>query len=717
MVRKTISLNGTWEVIFDDNEKLKADCFRKRRKTHKVDVPGVWEEVRPFYDGQGFYRRRFSLPAGLKGRLLRLKFGAVNYFAEVFLNGKRIGEHEGGYTPFEFDITDTAKLGAENELVVRVIDPPRKRKIQGFRSGAPLSQSDIPTWKAGWYFNFGGIWQPVEIIATARVYVDDVFVQPQADLKTVKFDLTVINRCKAGPYDLAIDMAAKSGDEPTGLSIRETVRLKKGRNTFSFTAKVRRPRLWSPDDPFLYTTTVSVGCKSCQCDSLSVTCGIRFFTAQDGVFKLNGKRIALRGFLQQGVYPRHIVFPASKAEARKELMLLKKNGMNFIRAHLKPPPIQLDLADEVGILLLEEPPIGWIENTEHTIERCRREVRELVLRDRNRPSVVMWGMLNEATHYRTFTPQELAKFESAVAGECRKLDPTRICINNSGGNLVGGLHTENTVTAYLPFSDKPTHLIDLHAYCAIPLPVSSLEMYRAHGGGKRFKHDGVNFCISGARGRKPGRNPTNVPALFISEFGAFENPPDYKKVLARYSPGDRRRGLEDYVQHRNYYESLKSEFKKTRLSQIFGSVDKFIRASQNVHCENARAIVSAMRANPRNSGWVFTQLADASGELFGATDIWRNPRPWLKDMGAACRTPLIVPHVSTRVAEPGDVIGLNLRIVNEDAVAVNYKWKLTVRHETGRTVMTERGTVRSRGWVQEVLDTTISAPSKAGRRG
>ncbi|MBN2583790.1 MAG: beta galactosidase jelly roll domain-containing protein, partial [Planctomycetes bacterium] len=141
MSRKTISLNGTWDVIFDDNEKLKADCFKTQRKTHAVEVPGVWEQARPFYDGQGFYRRKFTLPANLEGKLLHLKFGAVNYFAEVFLNGKKLGQHEGGYTPFVFDITKTAKLGGDNELVVRVIDPPRKRKIESFRSGAPLSQS------------------------------------------------------------------------------------------------------------------------------------------------------------------------------------------------------------------------------------------------------------------------------------------------------------------------------------------------------------------------------------------------------------------------------------------------------------------------------------------------------------------------------------------------------------------------------------------------
>jgi hypothetical protein len=203
--------------------------------------------------------------------------------------------------------------------------------------------------------------------------------------------------------------------------------------------------------------------------------------------------------------------------------------------------------------------------------------------------------------------------------------------------------------------------------------------------------------------------------VLISEFGAFENPPDYEKVLSTYTPAERKLGLEDYVQHKNYYESLKEQFKTSRLAEIFGSVENLIRASQSLHCEDARAIVSAMRANPRNSGWVFTQLADASGEIFGATDIWRNPRLWLKDMAAASQTPLIVPHVSTRVAGPGDTVGINLRIVNENTTGVSYTWSLRVRGAGGRTVLSKSGTVRAKGWVQEVLDLGVTAPKKAGR--
>lgn len=716
MTRTSLSLNGPWQVLFDPNETLGPDCFADGRAGETVNVPGVWEEARPFYDGVGYYRRMFALPAAFQGKILRIKFWAVNYFAEVFVNGTKVGEHEGGYTPFEVDATDAVRDG-ENELVVRVIDPPRKRRIQGFRSGAPLSQSNIPTWKAGWYFNFGGIWQPVELIATNAVNIQDVFVQPQADLKTVVVDVTLENR--GNPLDITLDVSLTprdSADEQTGMAELKRLRLEKGTTTVSLKGKVDSPHLWSPDDPFLYNAQVKVMARGDQqeaVDSVTTICGLRHFTIEDGIFKLNGQPIAMRGFLQQGVYARHLAFPESIEEARRELSLMKDNGMNFVRAHLKPTPIHLDLCDEMGILVLAEPPIGWIENTPETLDRCTREVRELVLRDRNRPAVIMWGLLNEATHYRTFTAEQLHVFKDALSVTCRSLDPTRIVIDNSGGDI-GGKH-DGTVNAHMPFGKKTQPLRDLHAYCALPLSVKSLEMYRAHGGGDSMKPDGVRFTKVGADSKGVLRSRSkNEPPVFVSEFGAFENPPDFEAVLGRYSPEDKSRGLEDYIQHKNYYDSLKEQFDKARLADIFGDVKAYIRASQNLQRENIRAVISAMRANPRNSGWVFTQLADASGEIFGATDIWRQPRPWFKDMADVSATPLIVPHVSARVLEPGDAFRLNLRMVNENKTGEDYVWRVRILSGT-RTVIKFEGQVKALGWVREIMDEAVEAPKKPGR--
>src|SRR5208283_3209680 len=126
-------------------------------------------------------------------------------------------------------------------------------------------------------------------------------------------------------------------------------------------------------------------------------------TIGGGCFLLNRQPVVLKGFLSQGSYPRTLIYPESPEMSRRELRLLKDNGFNFLRTHLRPPePYYLDMADEMGILVLAEPAIGWIINSPETEGRCRREIVETLLRDRNHPSIIMWCLLNEAFHFLGF---------------------------------------------------------------------------------------------------------------------------------------------------------------------------------------------------------------------------------------------------------------------------------------------------------------------------
>src|SRR5512138_1014096 len=124
-MQQAISLNGTWAVTFDpENRGRKLGYHEKLPKGQPAPVPGVWEMVRPGYDGAGWYSRSFELPQeAAAGKVIRLRFGAVNYFCQVWVNGTHVGSHEGGYTPFVLDVSKAAVAG-ENQLVVRVVDPP-----------------------------------------------------------------------------------------------------------------------------------------------------------------------------------------------------------------------------------------------------------------------------------------------------------------------------------------------------------------------------------------------------------------------------------------------------------------------------------------------------------------------------------------------------------------------------------------------------------------
>ena len=522
MDRQTLSLNGKWTVVFDDKNIGKKERFFDKfpRGGKAITVPGVWEEIRPGYDGVGWYRTTFVAPKGFQTSTVRIRFGAANYFSEVYINGKLIGSHESGYTPFEFDITSLLKSGP-NEVIVRVVNPPKRRYIDGLRTGAPLSQSDIPTWKAGWYYNFGGIWQDVSLIITPTTYIDDVFIEPLPKTKTARVHVTVVS-AGSGKADLAINISAAKGAVKTGGTARATINLKKGSFVHTFEIKIRDMHLWDTENPFLYLCDCTLDTKA-GADALSARFGMRTFAIKGDHFFLNDKRIVLKGVLQQGVYPKHLVFAPSKDMLLDELNMVKKNNMNFVRLHLKPDPQTLDMMDEMGILSCGEPPLGWIQNSPKITGRCLTEVEGLIKRDRNHPSIIMWGLLNETYHYRSFTWQAMDKLRHTISNRARDLDPTRIIGDNSGG----GARYGESAGAMMPYERKYSPMRDLHQYCAVPIQEEAME--------SRYRD-----------------LPKEGGPVYISEFGALECPPDFEKTLARYSAADKKIGLEDYVQHKSY---------------------------------------------------------------------------------------------------------------------------------------------------------------------
>ena len=678
-MQQAINLNGTWAVIFDpDNSGRKKHYDRHLPKGEPVPVPGVWEMVRPGYDGAGWYTRSFDLPEVGTDKTIRLRFGAVNYFCEVWVNGTYVGSHEGGYTPFVLDVSGRVNVG-KNRLTVRVIDPPRDHAVDGFVNSAPLRQTDLPVWKAGWYHNFGGIWQDVTLLVTEKTTIDDIFVQASCVRRKVKATVTIVNRAAPRSVKLVVTACPHNGQGGSLFTVRRTVRLKKGVNTVSVARELTDFTPWDCDTPFLYDLHAAVLESDTEIHSDTVRFGIRDFEVRDGKFLLNGKRIVLKGYLQQGVYPVTLVFPHNREMALKEMRLLKDNGYNHIRAHLKPsPPEILDLADEMGILISAEPPMGWILPTPKASDRAEREVREFVLRDRNRPSVIFWCLFNELTDRATV---ELRRYE--LMKLTHRLDPTRLVVGVSGAWDSKGGETD----CYRPYENK-------------------LSKFTAAGAYYGATQEGLTqFRTAGRKG---------VPAL-ISEFGAMEAPMQYKEVLANYSAAQKKVGLEDYAQYKSYYDSLCDIFAKGGLNRIWKTPEALITEIDRMRGDEARLEVSNIRVNPNWQGYAFCQLADASGEIFGATDLWRNPKRIFRGITEASRVPWVTPFVDPRTVRPGEKVTLQTWLINEDRTGTEYDVTVALTARGGKPVRTFRRKLTARTWADRVLKETVAAPEKPGR--
>lgn len=636
---RIISLNGNWEAITNNtneyNGYLNADS-----NVLQIQVPGVFEESLPGYEGVVWYEKSFDIPSDWQGARVFLSVGAANYLTHTWVNGIFTGCHEGGYTPFVFEIT-TALKETDNKLVMRVLDPPRngEQRIDGYRTGPGLS-SEIPCGKEGWYFNFGGIWQDVEIFATGSCQLEDIFCKGNITNGELEVQATSNSSTFFGKGTLQIDVVNKQ-NRAEATTFTCEVRIHPGRNLHIIKGTVENPWLWSVENPNLYIVTARLFIDGNISDIVNFQFGFREFKIKDGYFNLNGEPVIIRSVLVQGYYPKTLAYPESKDLALKEVRLAKEAGLNMLRQHIKPPhPWVLEAADELGMLIYDESPIGWIEYTPEMLGRCLSEVREMIIRDRNHPSVVIWGLLNELSAWGHTIGKELA----ALA---KSLDSSRVIITDSG---VGGI--------YNPGSFEEVALGEIHIYNFGPIKKNNL---------KAFEH------LEG-----------NGKPIFLSEFGNG-NLGDFDAILQGF---DEKYGidceLEDKIFYANYRQRILEKLNQYMDKTVVGSNDAKIklRALVDISLQAQHDFVQEQfwrfLLNKNAAGYVLTGLYDAHEEFQGILDVWRNPKPLYYAVQRSNTQNLPVFWSDTATCFPGETVQLKGGVINCRQLPQELSYTLTL---------------------------------------
>jgi beta-glucuronidase len=416
--RRAHPLSGRWRCVVDPTEAgyrnpftgepWKLGWFRDfpvRPGLAEVDfaradllaVPGDWNTQDPrllFYEGTVWYRRRVALPPA-PGRRRFLHFGAANYEAVAWWNGEELGRHEGGFTPFAFELTGAARAGAEDVLTVKV-DATRRRE------GVPALATD--------WWNYGGLTRDVHVVD-----VPGTFVREYA----IGLDPVDPGRLRAR---LALD-----GPEPRqsvrvhlpelGLELRGTTDAA-GRAELEAAAPAALER-WRPGRPRLYEVIVES-----ESDRVAERVGFRSLATRGHEILLNGEPLFLRGVSLHEEAPAGPGRACGPDDARVLLGWARELGCNFVRlAHYPHDEATVRLADALGLVVWAEIPVYWnIAWEEPAALACaKRQLEELVARDRNRASVALWSVANEAP------PSEpRARFLEALVGHARALDPTRL---------------------------------------------------------------------------------------------------------------------------------------------------------------------------------------------------------------------------------------------------------------------------------------------------
>ena len=385
----------------------------------RINLPHTWNAQDPldersgYWRGIGWYRKHFKLDQQSSSRRIFLEFEGVNHVAEFWLNGKPLGEHKGGYTGFEFDITALARFGAqENVLTVKVDN---------------LYHDTVPPTVKTDYTFYGGIYRDVWLRATDPVYVAGVeWTTPavSAGSASLQVRTQVANRTAAS-HAVTVVHDILDPEGRVAASFSEEVRA--GANaTAEAPGEVRsisRPRLWSPDTPHLYTirTTLKEGARTL--DVMDSPLGFRWFRfdPEKGFF-LNGRRVELQGTNWHQSYPgMGNALPNSRHW--KDMQMIRDMGVNFWRtSHYPHDPATIEASDRLGLMVWEELPVNKeIGDPNEYIANVERMAREMIGRDRNNPSIVMWGIAGEINAPRSVSKRVVA----AVAKIYRALDPSR----------------------------------------------------------------------------------------------------------------------------------------------------------------------------------------------------------------------------------------------------------------------------------------------------
>ena len=427
--RETVSLNGTWKYAVDQYDTCLRQKWHRERYVDErgftvpvdfsfdtwpeMELPVCWNTVRPefiIYDGSMVFTKKFVFDKKAD-ETVYLRIGAVNYICRVFLNGEYIGMHRGGSTPAFFEVSDFLK--EENRIIIAADSTRRPEQV--------------PTENTDW-FNYGGVYRDIELVRVPKVHIKDfrIGLVPDGAFRNIQVKVRL-----SSPVDAAAEVCIEE------LGIQTEVQVMEGVGEAVIVAE---PELWSPETPKLYDVTCT-----CLGDTVSDRVGFREIKVKGRDILLNGKAVFLRGIScheDSAVNGKAL----TDEERIENIKLAKELGCNFMRvAHYPHHENMAKLADELGVLLWEEIPVYWaiLFDRDKTYEDAENQLRELITRDWNRASVIVWSVGNENAD-----SDERLSFMSRLAQCAHREDATRLV---SAACLVEGAKNQiaDRLTAYL----------------------------------------------------------------------------------------------------------------------------------------------------------------------------------------------------------------------------------------------------------------------------
>ena len=592
MSSQRISLDGVWEFQFAGSELVAEPAARPWQTAM---VPGPWQAqfaALRQQSGTAFFRRTFTVEPerveAAESSAAILHFGAVNYQATVWLNGARVGAHEGGYLPFEFDVISCLRAG-ENELLVRVVDPSDDRALF-----PDFPFSELPHGKQSWYGPVGGIWQSVWLEQRPGLHIRHLELLPKPDEAAIAVRVE-LSRRPSTAYQIVCSV-----EGPDGAPVVSTTFTDSTRGLISLPAA---PQMWHPDTPNLYVVTATLQPEGQAPHSLQKHCGFRTVTTRAGHIVLNGEPIYLRGALDQAYYPETIYTPSILALLEDQALKAKALGFNCLRTHIKiEDPDYYDVADRFGLLIWTEIP-NWAHLSAAAARRAKETFAGMVKRDGHHPAIIAWTLINE--NWGTDLTRDyghrcwLADFYQ----EAKALDPTRLVVDNSACH--GNAHVASDLEDFHHYRVIPDHAREWDEWVSVFASRSDWAWY-------------ADFA---------GERTADSP-LLVSEFGNWGLPDPGAIQEAGAEPWWFETGHE-WGEGIVYPHGVEARFVACGLADLFKSYAEFALHSQRHMARSLHYEITSMRLQPAITGYVVTEFTDVHWECNGMLTMQRQPKQGL----------------------------------------------------------------------------------------
>lgn len=625
-----ITLNGDWQFTADSNIVLNIDNINSHKEWMNVQVPGSWhlysDELLD-YQGIGWFKKSFELDEKIESKRHIIKFDAVDYLCELFVNKKYIGKHEGGYTPFYFDVTEFIHEG-DNEILLRVNDPATNEEgTEGIRYW------HIPHGKQSWYVQTSGIWQSVELLVKEKVFIESVHISPKNSGEFTLY-LTLNHNLTLTPKEnITIKIISPSEqivfEKTYGINSKE----------MSIAGKIDNPKLWDIGKPNLYKVIAKLGN-----DIYEDKFGFREFTNRDGKFYLNGRPFYMISALDQNFYPETIYKSPSKEYIRDEMEKAIELGINTMRCHIKIPEKEyMEVADELGLLVWYEIP-NWDVFDESVKARSRYTFDQMLKRDWNHPSLVVLSIINESwgvdlskEDQREWLLNEFDYAKEKAIG--------RLIVDNSA--CWGNFHIK-------------TDINDYHIYWAMPENQKKFS--------EQVKE--INTRPKWLFSEHGDSKETGDEVLMISEFGNWGLPklPDelpfwFDRVF--------------YDEWITLPAGVEKRFADYQYNRIFDNYDELAKESQIAQTKALKYEIEEIRLADAIQGYCVTEFTDINWEVNGLLDMWRNYKLNKDMLQMIQRQDVIIPRTDKLNYFAGEEININIffsYFSGEDLSNLSLKW-------------------------------------------